>query len=105
MKALAMSLGVPEEAIILEDKAKNTYENVMFTKEILDSREWDKILLVSSPYHMRRVSLVVKKIAPEIKCIYRPMPESRFYRHGVGPEGKRVWKQIKLQQRNTSRRF
>jgi len=28
MKALAVSLSVPGEAILLEDRAKNTYENV-----------------------------------------------------------------------------
>lgn len=80
MKSLAVSLGVPIEMIILEDKAANTYQNVKFTKEILDKRNWKKVLLISSPYHMGRVSLVVKKIAPQITFIYTPS-ESHFYSH------------------------
>ena len=98
MKALAVSLGVPEEAIILEDRARSTYENVSFSKEILERNGWDKILLISSPYHMRRVSLVVKKSAPEIKIIYTPIQNSRFYSHGIGPKGEKVLKQISLRQ-------
>jgi uncharacterized SAM-binding protein YcdF (DUF218 family) len=98
MKALAISLGVPEEAIILEDKAKNTYENVNFTKKILASKGWNKILLVSSPYHMQRVSLVIKKVAQGIKIIYTPIPKSRFYSHNIRSSNRRRWKQVKVQQ-------
>lgn len=85
MKSFAVSLGVPEEAIILEEKAANTYENVRFAKEILDQNRWRSILLVSSPYHMRRASLTFRKVAPEISVTNTPAPESRFYRHTLGP--------------------
>lgn len=96
MKALAVSLGVPEEAIILENKAGNTYENVKYTKEILAERGWDEVLLVSSPYHMRRVSLVVRKIAKEIKVAYTPIPRSSFYVHRTSNIYKGgSWRQIK----------
>jgi len=98
MKALAVSLGVPADAILLEDKAKNTYENVEFTKIILDAEGWHRILLVSSPYHMRRASLVFKKNAPEISVICTPIPHSLFYSHGVGPRGEKVFKLINIQQ-------
>jgi uncharacterized SAM-binding protein YcdF (DUF218 family) len=47
MKALAISLGVPGEAILLEDKASSTYENVKFTLDILNKKRWDKIIFLS----------------------------------------------------------
>lgn len=58
--ALAMQIeasksGVPQEAVILEEKATNTYENAMYTKEIVLSQGMKNIVLVSSPYHQRRV--------------------------------------------------
>ncbi len=81
MKALAISLGVPAEAILLEDKARNTYENIAFSKRILEKKGWHTIMLISSPYHMRRVSLVAKKIAADMKIIYTPIPYSNFYAH------------------------
>lgn len=99
MKALAKDLGVPGEAIILENKARNTYENVKFSKKILDKMSWNKILLVSTGYHMRRVSLVFNKIAKDIKVIYVPIKNSLFYSH---PDkdmlGRRIWKRINIQQ-------
>ncbi|MDD5449058.1 MAG: ElyC/SanA/YdcF family protein [Candidatus Omnitrophica bacterium] len=98
MKALAVELNVPENAIILEDKAKNTYENVKFTEAILRSNGWKKILLVSSPYHMKRVSLVMNKAAPGLKVIYTPVPKSRFYSHELEVDGKKVWQRVNLGQ-------
>ncbi len=99
MKALAVSQGVPQEAIILENEAKNTFENVKFTKEILNKNSWDKIILVSSPYHMRRASLVFAKIAKDIQVAYAPIKNSLFYLHPDRDiRGKRIWKRINLEQ-------
>lgn len=98
MKALAVFQGVPENAIILEDKAISTYENVKFTKDILDREKWHNILLVSSPYHMRRVSLVMNKVSPEIKTIYTPIPKSSFYGLNLKEKQRRFFKRVRIQQ-------
>ena len=91
MKVLAVSLGIPERSITLEEDAQNTYENVKLTKQIIDSRKWHSILLVSSPYNMLRAYFVFKKISPDIKVIYTPIPKSIFYQR----EGKVKLSQIK----------
>jgi len=83
MKALAMALDVPKNDIILEDRAANTHENVKFTSAILKKQGWNSILLVSSPYHMLRVSLVFKKSAGDIKVFCAPLPKSDFYSHNT----------------------
>ena len=99
MKALAVSLGVPEGLIILEDKARDSYENVKFTKKILDKHNWNKILVISSPYHMRRLSLVYSKIAKDLNVNYTPIPESLFYKHpDCYLDGIKLIKQISFQQ-------
>ena len=83
MKTLAISLGVPADAILLEEKAGGTYHNVTFVRPILARHAWRKVLLVSSPYHMRRALLTFHKIAPEIEVVPTP-GESRFYEHRTG---------------------
>ncbi|MFH0772266.1 MAG: ElyC/SanA/YdcF family protein [Candidatus Omnitrophota bacterium] len=99
MKALAISLGVPEKAIILEDRAGNTYENIKFTSKILEENSWHKILLVSAPYHMRRVSLVFDKAAKDIKVLYTPMPNGSFYAHKIKDiYSGWSWQQVTLKQ-------
>ncbi len=99
MKAVAVSLGVPTDAIILEDRASNTYENVEFSEKILKDKGWKEILVVSSPYHMRRVSLVFKKTGKGTKVLYTPIPLSSFYSHKTGNYySGGNWKQIDFKQ-------
>ena len=83
MKAVAMANGVPDDAIVLEQEAASTYENVERTRRILNQHGWRHVLLVSSPYHMRRALLTWKKVAPEIVVAATPS-ESQFYAHRLG---------------------
>lgn len=72
MQALAVSLGVPRDAVILEKQVKSTYENARLVRAIGEPRGWTRILLVSSPDHMRRALLTFGKQAPGLEVI--PVP-------------------------------
>ena len=52
--ALLQDWGVPQDAILIEDKSRNTYENSVNTKNLLNSRDIDTVLLVTSAFHMPR---------------------------------------------------
>jgi uncharacterized SAM-binding protein YcdF (DUF218 family) len=54
MKELALKLGVPEEAILTEDKSRNTFENIRLSKKLMDEKGLRSALLVTSPLHIRR---------------------------------------------------
>ncbi|MBI3332934.1 MAG: YdcF family protein, partial [Candidatus Omnitrophica bacterium] len=82
MKALAVSLGVPSEAITLEAFAGNTHQDVRFSARIMRGKGLHSALVVSSPYHMRRLSLVWRRQAPEIQPIWAPIPYSHFFGNG-----------------------
>ena len=84
MQELALGQGVPPAAILLEIQATNTHENVARVAEILEQRGWRSILLVSSPYHMRRALLAWRKTAPGIRVVPSPVAESRFFTHTHG---------------------
>jgi uncharacterized SAM-binding protein YcdF (DUF218 family) len=51
---LLQEWGVPESAILLETRSRNTYENAVETKKILENANLDTVLLVTSALHMRR---------------------------------------------------
>jgi uncharacterized SAM-binding protein YcdF (DUF218 family) len=54
--------GVPKEAIIVESKSRNTYENAIYSKEILDSLHLKPpYVVVTSAQHMPRAMMVFKK--------------------------------------------
>ena len=84
MRDLAGALGVPPSAIILEANGINAYDDVIRVREVLRAQNWRRILLVSSPYNMRRSVLVWRKQAPEVDVVSTPVPQSQFYTHGRG---------------------
>jgi uncharacterized SAM-binding protein YcdF (DUF218 family) len=70
---LLLDLGVPEGAIRVEPKARNTEENAMFVEKILEPRNTQntrkRVLLVTSAWHMRRSVLMYRKYAPSLEII------------------------------------
>lgn len=54
MAKILSSIGVPSEAMIIEDRSRNTYENALYAKELLGEKGINKILLVTSAMHMPR---------------------------------------------------
>jgi uncharacterized SAM-binding protein YcdF (DUF218 family) len=58
MKRLAMRLGVPEQAILLEEGSRTTYENATGTRKLLGDAS---ILLTTSAYHMPRAQALFRK--------------------------------------------
>ena len=70
---LLLDLGVPESAIVIEGKARNTEENAKFVEKILEPRNTQntrkRVLLVTSAWHMRRSVLMYRKYAPSLEII------------------------------------
>lgn len=54
MKDHLQVMGVSSEHILLERKSLNTYDNAVYSAQLLKARGMDRILLVTSAYHMRR---------------------------------------------------
>lgn len=48
------SLGIDKSRLILESRARNTYENAQFTKAMVDPKPGERWLLVTSAFHMPR---------------------------------------------------
>ena len=52
--------GIPSEAVLIEGRSRNTYENAIETKKLLKARQIDKILLITSAFHMPRALLTFR---------------------------------------------
>lgn len=61
MATILEIMGVPRDAMILESRSLNTYENAIYIKEILDRKNIKKILLVTSAAHMPRSMSIFEK--------------------------------------------
>ncbi len=60
---IAIDMGVPEEAILIENKSTNTGENIIFTQELLERRQIsvNSFIVVQKPYMERRSYATFKK--------------------------------------------
>jgi uncharacterized SAM-binding protein YcdF (DUF218 family) len=58
---LFAALGVTADRLILEKKSRNTYENAVFTRELVTPKPGETWLLVTSASHMPRSMGVFRK--------------------------------------------
>ncbi|MFD7137404.1 YdcF family protein [Streptomyces sp. NPDC059894] len=67
----AVELGVPSSAILVEPNARNTGENVMFSRALLAEQgiAVSSVLLVCKPYEERRAYATARKLWPEVQWI------------------------------------
>lgn len=64
---IALDMGVPAEAIFIENRSTNTGENILFTQRLLEDKGLhpQKFLLVQKPYMERRSYATFKKRWPD----------------------------------------
>jgi uncharacterized SAM-binding protein YcdF (DUF218 family) len=57
-----VQVGIPKDKILIENESKNTYENAVYSKRIIDSlNSGQSVLLITSAFHMRRSLAIFKK--------------------------------------------
>ena len=62
LRDFLMSIGIPRESVLIDSLSRNTHENAVNTKELIDKHGWgDNIILVTSAFHMRRAEGCFKK--------------------------------------------
>jgi uncharacterized SAM-binding protein YcdF (DUF218 family) len=68
---IALDMGVPAEAIFIENKSTNTGENILFTQQMLEDKglHLRSFLLVQKPYMERRSYATFKKHWPDKELI------------------------------------
>ncbi|WP_315817221.1 YdcF family protein [Paraflavitalea speifideaquila] len=64
--AIAISMGVPASAILVENESTNTGENILFTQQLLKEKGLDpqSFIVVQKPYMERRSYATFKSIGP-----------------------------------------
>ncbi|NJC72984.1 YdcF family protein [Planosporangium thailandense] len=88
----AVAAGVAPESILLEERATNTYENIVFSRRVLAAHgvRPRSVLLVSRPYQQRRAYATCRKQWPEVDVVCAASRQSLAeYVSGAG-DAKRV---------------
>ena len=72
----ALELGVPSSAVLVEPHARNTGENIRFSRSLLEEAGIDvsSALLISKPYEERRAYATARKSWPEVEIVSASTP-------------------------------
>ncbi|WP_330245384.1 MULTISPECIES: YdcF family protein [unclassified Streptomyces] len=72
----ALELGVPSSAVLVEPRARNTGENIRFSRSLLEGAGIDvsSALLISKPYEERRAYATARKSWPEVEIVSASTP-------------------------------
>jgi uncharacterized SAM-binding protein YcdF (DUF218 family) len=62
MRELALSRGVPAGRIVVENQARNTFENALYTGLIMRERGWRRVIVVTDAFHMPRALYVYRRL-------------------------------------------
>ena len=59
MAAAALGMGIPSEALFIEDQGKNTLGNIFFSNIIMRDHGWKSAEVVSSQNHLPRLGVIL----------------------------------------------
>lgn len=72
----ALKQGVPDDAIVSEERSHSTWENLEYAQKFFASRDIRTVIIVSDPLHLRRAMLIAEEQG--IDAYASPTPSSRF---------------------------
>jgi uncharacterized SAM-binding protein YcdF (DUF218 family) len=84
MRQFVLSQGVPPSAVFAEGQSQNTIQNAYYAYKIMQDHNWTSALIVTSPSHVRRASLIFMHYPLAWRLQEAPWP-------GSLPLWKRVW--------------
>ncbi|MGQ0446006.1 MAG: YdcF family protein [Beijerinckiaceae bacterium] len=82
VRKLWLSLGVPEERMTFENKSRNTWENALFTRDLVKPKPGETWLLVTSAWHMPRSAGIFRHLGFDViayPVAYRTYGDARDF--------------------------
>jgi uncharacterized SAM-binding protein YcdF (DUF218 family) len=81
-RKLWLSLGVPDEQMTFEKKSRNTWENALFTRDLVKPKPGETWLLVTSAWHMPRSVGIFRRLGIDVipyPVAYRTFGDERDF--------------------------
>ncbi len=90
-KEFLINIGIALQDILIEINSKNTFENALFSKKILEENKLDKskILVITSAYHMKRSLACFRKqglVVDSFPACYEQLNNSLFSFYTIVPD-------------------
>lgn len=72
----ALQNGVDPADILYENTSRDTYQNLVNTRILINNNNIDSIIIVSDPYHMARAAMMARDLGLNVQT--SPTPTTRF---------------------------
>ena len=80
--AVLRAQGVPDAAILVVNRSTSTFEELTLVRDTMRAQGWKRVILVSSPTHLRRIRITWDRLTPRgtPEAILRASPYASFHR-------------------------
>lgn len=75
---------MPAERILLEDKSTSTYENLLFSQQVMRDHQLQTALVISHDYHLKRAVTIAEALGMSVspvgvhsRVLFKPYHEAR----------------------------
>jgi len=68
---------IPDDALVEEDRSTNTRENLQFSRQLLPGHDEERLLVVTSNYHVLRAALLTRRL--RVPALVRGARTARYY--------------------------
>ena len=72
LRQVALGLGVPPDAIRMEQVSRSTHESMLAVRPILEQEGVRTLAVVTSPYHQRRAVWAARRTLPGVEIVSSP---------------------------------
>jgi uncharacterized SAM-binding protein YcdF (DUF218 family) len=92
LREVALRLGVPAEAIRMEQVSRSTRGSMLAVRDLLEREGVRALAVVTSPYHQRRAVWTARRSLPGIEIVSRPADPAFWTPEGwwKTPFGRRI---------------
>jgi uncharacterized SAM-binding protein YcdF (DUF218 family) len=93
MRDIALAMGVEAGRIVVEDQARNTFENAVYAGREIRARRWRRVVVVTDGYHLRRALYVFRRLGLAVAGDGVPRPDDIAPRAWAGLH---AWEALRL---------
>lgn len=95
VKAYSEKYGLsPTVKYAIEDKARSTFENALYTKKIILEHKFNSVILVTSSCHLPRSHILLKMLLAGDKIKIQPFGIEKNQRDLISPKGKIIYNEM-----------
>ncbi|MGE5516318.1 MAG: YdcF family protein [Bacteroidota bacterium] len=101
MRDLALAAGVPENLVQVEDRARNTIQNALFSAPLIQAAGWRRVLVVTDSFHRLRTRYIFRRfgLAVAVAGVRPDRPSAQWWLAHLREAAALPWTMLRVEAR------